>query len=75
MPHHHHKHAFVTPTAADQTTTAVATVDGEQARNGRSMTAETIRLCAYRKWERAGRPSGDGVDFWLQAEQELSSAH
>lgn len=31
---------------------------------------ETIRRIAYEKWEAAGCPSGDGVDFWLQAEQE-----
>jgi hypothetical protein len=32
---------------------------------------ETIRLCAYTKWEAAGRPLGDGVQFWLEAEQDL----
>jgi hypothetical protein len=30
-----------------------------------------IRLCAYLKWEAAGKPPGDGTDFWLQARQEL----
>lgn len=29
------------------------------------------RLCAYRKWESTGMPSGDGIQFWLEAEQEL----
>jgi hypothetical protein len=33
--------------------------------------AEDIRLSAYRKWESAGKPTGDGVQFWLEAEQEL----
>jgi len=32
---------------------------------------EDIRLCAYQKWEAAGKPTGDGAQFWLQAEQEL----
>jgi hypothetical protein len=32
---------------------------------------EDIRLCAYCKWEAAGKPGGDGVDFWLEAEKEL----
>jgi hypothetical protein len=32
---------------------------------------EDIRLCAYCKWETAGRPGGDGVNFWLEAEIEL----
>jgi hypothetical protein len=35
---------------------------------------EEIRLCAYRKWESAGRPPGDGVQFWLEAEAELKQA-
>jgi hypothetical protein len=31
-----------------------------------------IRRLAYLKWEAAGRPPGDGVPFWLEAERELS---
>jgi hypothetical protein len=30
-----------------------------------------IRLSAYFKWVAAGRPEGDGVSFWLEAEQGL----
>ena len=30
-----------------------------------------IRELAYAKWEAAGRPAGDGVQFWLEAEREL----
>jgi hypothetical protein len=30
-----------------------------------------IRDLAYRKWDTAGRPSGDCVRFWLAAEEEL----
>jgi hypothetical protein len=30
-----------------------------------------IRLAAYFKWEQAGYPCGDGVHFWLEAEQEI----
>jgi hypothetical protein len=33
---------------------------------------ETIGSRAYFLWERAGRPWGDGVEFWLQAERELT---
>jgi hypothetical protein len=33
--------------------------------------AEEIRLRAYLKWEAAGKPTGDGVQFWVEAEQEL----
>ena len=32
---------------------------------------EAIRDLAYRKWEEAGSPCGDGVNFWLEAEQEV----
>jgi len=74
MPHHHHKHAFVTPTAADQTPAAVVPADDERDPKARPATAEAIRLCAYAKWETAGRPSGDGVEFWLEAEQESAPA-
>ncbi len=33
---------------------------------------ERIRQKAYEKWEAAGRPEGDGTDFWLAAELELT---
>jgi hypothetical protein len=33
--------------------------------------ADEVRLLAYRKWEEAGSPTGDGVEFWLAAETEL----
>ena len=32
---------------------------------------DEIRPLAYRKWEEAGRPAGDGVQFWLAAEKEI----
>jgi hypothetical protein len=32
-----------------------------------------IRDTAYFKWEKAGRPPGDGFSFWLQAEQEMNA--
>jgi hypothetical protein len=36
-----------------------------------STSAEEIQLRAYQIWEAAGKPVGDGVQFWLQAEAEL----
>jgi hypothetical protein len=39
--------------------------------DGRSIPEEEIRLRAYHKWEDAGKPIGDGVKFWLEAEREL----
>lgn len=35
--------------------------------------ADQIRELAYAKWEAAGRPAGDGAEFWLLAESELRS--
>lgn len=33
---------------------------------------EKIRLIAYYKWESAGWPEGRDMEFWLEAEKELS---
>lgn len=38
----------------------------------RLVSTDEIRQCAYEKWERAGTPIGDGIQFWLEAEQELA---
>ncbi len=35
---------------------------------------EAIRDLAYRLWEKAGRPSGDGLDFWVEAENTILPA-
>lgn len=32
---------------------------------------QEIRLEAYYKWERAGRPQGRDLEFWLAAEKEF----
>ncbi len=32
---------------------------------------QRIREAAYVAWVRAGRPTGDGVQFWLEAEREF----
>ena len=34
---------------------------------------EQIRARAYALWEQAGRPDGDGTQFWLEAERELNT--
>jgi hypothetical protein len=46
-------------------------IKAEPAASADALTEETIRLHAFWKWEHAGRPPGDGVTFWLEAEQEL----
>jgi Protein of unknown function (DUF2934) len=44
---------------------------GHTAHQGEPVREDDIRLLAYKKWEKAGKPLGDGVRFWLEAEQEL----
>ena len=37
----------------------------------KGMCEEMIELRAYQKWEAAGKPQGNGVQFWLDSEREL----
>jgi hypothetical protein len=68
-----HKHA--TPADADPgqrtTLTKAVVAVSDNNHNGMLVLEEDIRLCAYQKWEAAGHPTGDGIRFWLEAEQEL----
>jgi hypothetical protein len=34
---------------------------------------DDIRARAYSLWEEAGHPEGDGVEFWLRAERDLTA--
>jgi hypothetical protein len=36
---------------------------------------QAIREAAYYKWERAGRPRGNGVKYWVEAERKLLANH
>ena len=63
-PHHPRHAAPAKPAPATPTT----------AQNTRSVCPDDIRLRAYRKWENAGKPNGDGIQFWLEAEKELMHA-
>jgi hypothetical protein len=54
--------------------TAVASASGDAAPKTKAVSEEAVRLRAYQKWEAAGRPAGDGVRCWLEAERELSQA-
>ena len=51
-----------------------ASVLAEPNPKGEHVSEEAIRLHAFWRWELAGKPSGDGVRFWLEAEQELLQA-
>lgn len=70
---HPRKHPVLAHPGPVKTTTIpkAAVVSGDKDHNVQLVSAEAIQLCAYRKWESAGRPTGDGMQFWLEAEQEL----
>jgi hypothetical protein len=46
-------------------------VNGYRQPPARQPDPEAIRLRAYFLWEAANRPAGDGVRFWLTAEEQL----
>ena len=54
-----------TPPPAERQTRGAAPVEG------RAVSEGEVRVRAYTKWVSAGRPLGDGVNFWLEAEREL----
>lgn len=53
------------------TPTQTAVASGQKGQDENRVSQEDIRLRAYRKWESAGKPFGDGTQFWLAAEDEL----
>lgn len=73
MTRHHHKHATLAHTGPGKSTTPTkaAVASGDKVHNGKLVSDEDIRLCAYQKWEAAGKPAGDGLQFWVEAEQDL----
>lgn len=72
---HHPKHATAVRSAPTGSTAAApqAVASNDTPPAGKVVTADDVHQCAYRKWESAGMPTGDGIDFWLQAEHELTS--
>jgi hypothetical protein len=52
------------------TTTTLKKTCSKKACHGRTK----IEKLAYHKWEVAGRPQSDGVEFWLAAECELTTS-
>jgi hypothetical protein len=70
MTRHHRRHATLAH-ADPVTPTNAAGACGENAHEELLVADEDIRLCAYNKWEAAGKPAGDGIQFWMEAEQEL----
>ena len=40
---------------------------------GQKVCEDEVRELAYKLWEAAGSPEGDGVQYWLEAETELTA--
>jgi hypothetical protein len=70
---HKHKHHHQAEAPA-QPASAKSTSESEQVQNGKAKSQAVIGVRAYQKWVAAGKPKGDGVNFWLEAEQEVLQA-
>jgi hypothetical protein len=72
----HHRNQFVTAVVRlfmerqDDWRTTVREAAERVRQSIRDEKDREVRERAYKKWEEAGRPPGDGVSFWLAAEQE-----
>jgi len=73
MTQYHKKNALLEHAGPGNPTTPTkaAVASSDNAHNGKLISDEDIRLFAYQKWVAAGKPVGDGVQFWLEAEQEM----
>lgn len=58
-------------TRASESKAAKGIAAAASASEDRSVTLDAIRLRAHQKWEAAGKPEGDCLKFWLEAERKL----
>jgi len=42
--------------------------------NSAKVKESEIKVAAYQKWEKAGRPAGQDMQFWLDAEAQLRAS-
>jgi Protein of unknown function (DUF2934) len=69
------KNTITAPAAPRRTTIVKATKAMAPAKQpSRVVTTEVIASRAYTLWEKAGRPHGRDVEYWLQAEKELKES-
>jgi hypothetical protein len=63
------------PPIATRTTPAQAanTATLQPKQPGGNPTENDIRARAFSLWQQAGCPEGDGIEYWLRAEQELKN--
>jgi len=62
MSKHPHKNATLTHAGPGKPAT-LSNAAGDNSHDGKLALQEDIRVGAYQKWEAAGKPSGDGVQF------------
>lgn len=65
------KHSDQTVSIAQVATVIPAEAEEKLVLEIRAELIEQIRTLAYHKWEEAGRPDGDGLEFWVLAEKEV----
>jgi hypothetical protein len=56
---------------ANDAAEATPAVERTELPDDKTTTEEIIRITAYQKWEAAGKPLGEEMRFWLEAEQAL----
>jgi len=59
---------------ATELTSADGSAEGLTVASNQAVSQDDIRAMAYLKWEAAGKPEGDGIPCWLEAERELLQA-
>jgi hypothetical protein len=59
------------PVPANDFPEATPAVGSIELPDDKTTTEEMIRITAYQKWEAAGKPPGEEMRFWLEAEQAL----
>jgi L-ascorbate metabolism protein UlaG (beta-lactamase superfamily) len=70
---HHDEHALSHEHRANPVTVVRAAIAASEDSLLHSMDLhEDIQHLAYHLWDAAGKPVGDGVHFWLKAEQALA---
>jgi Protein of unknown function (DUF2934) len=68
-----HKHHHKTETPA-QPASVKSPSESEQVQKGKAKSQAVIGVRAYQKWVAAGKPKGDAVNFWREAELEQLQA-
>jgi len=54
-----------------ETRRAVASDLAESPLDGQPVSEDTVRLHAFWNWALAGKPEGEDLKFWLEAERQL----